>query len=283
MSISRWAVLVAGVGFFLMCRRDIHPEESAGAAALLMNAQCNDRAQRPQASRSFSTSFESINDFSGFYIVPQNYQNAASHDLKTTAQGGVVRTGTYAHAGWIYASGPRCATGVNCNHRGYPTVQLHKRASGGFSGMIFTEFYANLNMTIGSGQWFSFATLTPDASDLWARTVLVNVGRVNGSAQNVMHLMHVPNQGESGWTYQTTTTAFPLNQWVKISVCLNLNPANGEAKLWQDDVLVSSAPVRGGCGVLEQAHFGLYADPGITSGTVYNDDLTIQEVTVCPK
>ncbi len=283
MTVPRWAVLIACAGLALLCRRDIHPDEAALEAVLVMSAQCNERAQRTQASRSFTTSFESVSDFSGFYLVPQNYQNAASHDLKSLAQGGLVRTGTNAHAGWIYAAGPNCAAGINCNHRGYPTVQLHKRSSGGFSGITFIEFYVNLNMSFGSGQWFSFATLTPDASDLWARTVLVNVGRVTGSTQNVMHLMHVPNQGENGWTYQTTTNPFPMNQWVKISICLNLHPTNGEAKVWQDDVLVSSAPVRGGCGVLEQAHFGLYAHPGISSGTVYNDDLTIQEVSVCPK
>jgi hypothetical protein len=31
-------------------------------------------------------------------------------------------------------------------------------------------------------------------------------------------------------------------------------------------------------GRLAQAHFGLYAAPSITSGVVYNDDLTIREV-----
>ena len=52
--------------------------------------------------------------------------------------------------------------------------------------------------------------------------------------------------------------------------------------MWQDDILVSTAEVRGGCGLLEQAHFGLYAPPDVTSATVYNDDLTIREVAVCP-
>jgi hypothetical protein len=33
-------------------------------------------------------------------------------------------------------------------------------------------------------------------------------------------------------------------------------------------------------GGLAQAHGGLYAPPGIASGTVYNDDLTIEEVRV---
>jgi hypothetical protein len=38
-------------------------------------------------------------------------------------------------------------------------------------------------------------------------------------------------------------------------------------------VLVARAKVRGGHGVLEQAHFGMYAIPSLT--TVCNDDLTI--------
>jgi hypothetical protein len=40
-------------------------------------------------------------------------------------------------------------------------------------------------------------------------------------------------------------------------------------------VLVARAKVRGGHGVLEQAHFGMYAIPSLTTGRVCNDDLTI--------
>ncbi|WP_244245333.1 hypothetical protein [Leptospira kemamanensis] len=54
------------------------------------------------------------------------------------------------------------------------------------------------------------------------------------------------------------------------------------AKVWVDSTLVSTANVSGGCGVLEQAHFGLYASPTLSSGSIYNDDLRIQEVSVCP-
>ncbi len=98
--------------------------------------------------------------------------------------------------------------------------------------------------------------------------------------------MHVPYQGQSNWSYQisdqTNPLAFPTGQFVKISVCLDLHPDTGYAKLYQDGTLVSTAAVRGGCGVLEQAHFGLYASPGNSSGTIYNDDLTIREVSACP-
>jgi len=254
--------------------------------ALLASAQtdsCASTQTRPQANRSFSTSFESISEFNGFYIVPQNYEGVDTHG-QTTA---IVRTGTYAHQGTINGAGPSCPPSVNCNHRGYPTIQMHKTSQGGFNGTVFAELYVYLNMTVASGQWFSFATFSADASDDWSRVVTVNVGNLNLGSTNFVHLMHVPHQGESNWIYQTSQTngnvAFPFNQWVKLSVCINFDRSRGYAKVWQNDVLVSSADVRDGCGVVQQTHFGLYAYPAISSGTIYNDDLTIQEVSVCPK
>lgn len=52
--------------------------------------------------------------------------------------------------------------------------------------------------------------------------------------------------------------------------------------LWMDGTLISTANVSGGCGVLEQTHFGLYASPTVSAGAIYNDDLRIEEVSVCP-
>lgn len=247
----------------------------------LATVACYTEAGRAQAGRSFTSSFESVSEFSSFYSVPQNYQGVDTHG-QSTAQ---VRTGTYSHVGTINGAGPSCPSWQNCNHRGYPTVQLYKTASGSQSGLIFIEFYVYLSgVTINNGEWFSFATLSADASDNWSRVVLANIGRINGSSQNFMHLMHVPLTGQSGWTYQNTNSAnqFPMNTWTKVSICLNLHPANGYAKLWQNGVLMSEAPVQGACGVLHQAHFGLYAPPTLSTGSVYNDDLQIREVSVCP-
>ena len=250
---------------------------------------CVSTASTPQNHRSFSTGFESTSGFSGFYLVPQNYQNAASHNQVAGGTNGVAaHGGSYMHEGWIYGQGPDCPSWVNCNHRGYPTIQMYKTAQGSFSGTVFIEFYVYLNMTVADKQWFSFATLSADRSDSWSRVVLVNLGNLNTGTANYMHLMHVPYHGQSVWKYQASSLngglAFPSSpQWVKISVCLNMHPETGYAKVWQNDVLVSSADVRGGCGLFEQAHFGLYAIPTISSGTVYNDDLTMQEVSVCPK
>jgi hypothetical protein len=251
--------------------------------AIVADAQCRAKLNITQSGRVFQSGFESVADFSPFYIVPQNYQNAASHDLKTD----IVYAGASAHAGWIYAAGPDCPFWQNCNHRGYPTVQLHRLAGGGFRTPVLIEFQAYLDVSLAAGQWFSFATLSADASDAWRRTILVNLGSIDNSSQNYTHLMHVPLQGQAIRDYQTSdlqnATPYPSTpQWVKLTICIDLHPDTGFARVWQNGTLVSAANVAGGCGILEQAHFGLYAPPGLASGTVYNDELSISEVAVCP-
>ncbi len=44
-------------------------------------------------------------------------------------------------------------------------------------------------------------------------------------------------------------------------------------------MLVSAARVRGGDGSLNQMHFGLYAPPSLTHGSVANDDIAVYRVT----
>ncbi|MCR9142307.1 MAG: polysaccharide lyase [bacterium] len=279
-------ILIAStIAFVSSCRSDDSDPDIGtllSATVLAQAAACNASLARTQAGRSFTTSFEAVSDFDGFYLVPQNYQNAASHEL-STAQ---VRTGTNSHRGYITAQGPDCGAFANCNHRGYPTVQLHKTAQGGFRTPVLVEFYSYLDMSVPDQRWFSFATFTSDSSDNWARTVLVNLGNLNTGTTNYMHLFHVPTQSRGDWSYQTSDAqsplAYPSNQWVKVSVCLDFDSTSGNARVFQDGTLVSSAAVQGTCGVLEQAHFGLYAHPGLSSGSVYNDDLSITEVAACP-
>lgn len=256
---------------------------SFAAKSALDRQQCLAYSKKQQSNRTFQTSFESASEFQSFYSTPQNYENADIHGFSSTQ----VRTGTNSHYGTIYAKGPSCAASVNCNHRGYPTIQLHKLAGGGFAGTVFIEFYAYLDMNVQDGQWFSFATFSPDASDRWNNVVTMNLGNLNLGSTNYVHLWHVPYPEMNSWTYQTkpgsTSIPFQTKTWVKLSTCINFDPNNGFVKVWQNDQLVSSAPVLSGCGVLEQVHFGLYAHPSISSGTIYNDDLTIQEVATCPK
>jgi len=228
-----------------------------------------------QNNRLFKTSFESISDFSDFYIVPQGDYDS-NHELSIEK----IISGAYSHKAWI--TGPRSDTNdgiIYLPHRAYPTVQLYKTSIGSFVTPCIITFYANLDITLQDkplGQiddWFSFATLSPDKSDNWVRTILVNI-----APDRMLRLVHVPDQGKQEYIYQNTTLEYPYQEWVRISIYIDLSEENGYAKLYQNGTLVSHAKVNGGNGVLEQAHFGLYASAAISSGTIYNDDLEIREV-----
>jgi len=219
--------------------------------------------------RTFKTSFESVDDFKGFYITPQNHKNLTSHGLSMEQ----VKSGTYAHKGWVYKKNNASNIFVNNNHRGYPAIQLYKTSGGAFKSPVRIEFWVWLDMEIAKGEWFSFATLDHTTSDRWD-PILVNL-----SDEGIVHLMHVPFNGQGERTFQTTDIKFPMKKWTKLTVCLDLDAENGKAQVWQDDALVSEANIGKGRtnGFFTQAHFGLYAPPSITKGVVYNDDLTIQE------
>ena len=109
------------------------------------------------------------------------------------------------------------------------------------------------------------------ATDLRAELdarVTVNVG-----AEGTLHTFHVPRQGLAEREFQTTQL-FPMKRWVRVTTYIDFR-ADGVIATWQDGKLTSAARIEGGAGVLEQAHFGLYAPPDLLEGTVFNDDLTI--------
>ncbi len=221
----------------------------------------------PSSGRTFQTSFESVDDFRGFYIVPKNHMGTASHDRSSEH----VHTGRFAHKGWIYGANP-IRTFENTNHRGYPTIQLHKTPQGAFHTPVFIEFWVWLDMAFAPGEWFNFATLDHTTSTKWD-PVLVNL-----SDKGFVHLMHVPTHRKGTTTFQTSTIQFPMKPWVKLTVVLHFDPERGYAKVWQNDQLVSTAEVRRGTGLFTQAHFGLYAPPSVSNGVVYNDDVVIKEL-----
>lgn len=219
--------------------------------------------------RAFKTSFESVDDFKNFYIVPQNHKSSSSHELSTEH----VKNGMYSHKGWIYKSNSSSTRFVNNNHRGYPTIQLYKLKGGAFKTPALVEFWVWLDMDIKRGEWFSFATFDHTTSDTWD-AILINL-----SDEGIVHTMHVPFIGQSKRIFQTTNIRFPMKKWVKLTACLDFDSKNGNIKVWQDDQLVSEAEIGKGraSGLFTQAHFGLYAPPSMSEGVIYNDDLVIKE------
>lgn len=232
--------------------------------------------------RTFTSSFESSSDFSGSYIVPA--ADYASDQALSTQN---VHDGTHAFKGWITAA--RAATNDGTPylpHRAYPTVQFQNTPDGIYRTPCLISLWVYLDITLNKKQagsiddWFSFAPFTPDPSNLWSRTVVVNI-----TPDGYVRLVHVPTQTEQQYSYQAGPNndpggalLFPYRTWVRLDILIDFSSTAGYAKVWQNGSLVSYADVQGGNGGLAQAHFGLYAAADLSSGTVYNDKLRIVEV-----
>jgi len=233
--------------------------------------------------RTFASSFETIDDFNRFYIVP-----LGDYDSNEELSSEKVINGKYAHKAWILKARDVNNDGViYLPHRAYPTIQFQKTQDGIFRTPCLLSLWVNLDITLidrpkGSiDDWFSFITLTPDQSDLWTRTVVVNI-----TPDGYVKLVHVPNQGEQNRIFQADTInnpektlKFPYKTWARLDVYIDFDAKNGYAKVWQNGRLVSHALVNGGNGGLAQVHCGLYASAAISSGVIYNDKLIIKEVT----
>ena len=240
--------------------------------ALIGLGSCHKEDKAPFSPRSFQSSFETEEDFAGFYITPQGHKETTFHDLSDS----IVHSGSLAHRAWITGVNPPSVT-ENNNHRGYPTIQLQHFPGGPFETPCLITLWVWLDMELsanpeGIDDWFSFATFTPDVSDEWNRTVLVNL-----SHEGFVHLQHVPVQGAQEHLFQTSSLPFPQGEWVELTVYLDFSEA-GYAKVWQNGTLVSHANVRNVQNQLGQAHFGMYAPPRVASGMVFNDDLRIEMV-----
>jgi hypothetical protein len=234
--------------------------------------------------RTYQASFNAVSDFDGFYIVPAG-NHGSGQDISTLN----FVDPPSSHRAWIVTANDSNNDSHNGYkpHRAYPTIQFQKTADGIYRTPCLITLYVWLDMKLinkapGIDDWMSFATLTPDASDNWVRTVLVNIEH-DGN----IHLMHVPNQGQQTFTFYNPI-AFPQQTWVRLDIYIDFSSSNGMAALWQDHTLVCEAIVNGGMGGFAQAHFGLYASAalselsslsGSSPGTVYNDALRIMEVT----
>ncbi len=244
---------------------------------LLLLLSCNkdssDVQNCDEYKRVFTTSFESVTDFDGFYITPQSHLGTTFHELTDSN----IHSGTYSHRAWIEGANLVSKSTMNNNHRGYPTVQFQKTPKGSFKTPCYVSLWVWLDMELnvnanGEDDWFSFATFTDDETDNWKRTVLVNL-----DADGFVHLQHTTNQGEQNSIFQNSAITFPQREWVELKIFLDFRD-DGYAKVWQNGELVSHAKIGNITNKLSQAHFGLYCSPQLSKGEVFNDDLEIIEV-----
>ncbi len=231
-------------------------------------------AQIVPAPRVWSTGFERESDAAGFYVTPQAHLGTSFHGLQSEQK----HSGEKAHAAWIKGANNTWLN-ADSNHRAYPTIQLHKLPGGGYRTPVLVEWWMWQDFPFESPkgnssacEWISYATLSLDASDRWSRVVLLNQGW-----EGYTHLMHVQSHNDRTWSFQERGVAVPQRKWTRLTMWLDAAPEGGRARAWVDGRLVSEGKVGGGAGRLEQAHFGMYADPDCRSGRILNDDLAIYE------
>ncbi|KAL0482375.1 cation channel [Acrasis kona] len=226
--------------------------------------------------RQWATSFEDWSDFSAnnFDITPLNNGMGSAHTLTTTK----ARSGKKSHMGVITSA-------EDNQHTGWPSVQLYKNtgASGGFVGGVYIEVWIYLDIEITDPtQWITIGEISGRTGATPGSTFIsLDIG-----AEGYLQLGHVPSGNFRFHTFQNFGNMFPRQKWVNVTTYVDFNPTTGIAAVWQDGVLQSVANIEGGNYRMNQLHFGLYAMNQITTGVVYNDDLTITEVTTagnsCP-
>ena len=260
--------------------------------------------------RQFQSRFENETEFSAFHVTRQGETNTY-HELSNEQ----VHEGARAHKAWMDGAN-EVVPGENTNHRGYPTIQFQYTDIGSLNNLVFVEFWVWLDVELYDEthkDWFSFATFSSYADDVWPRTQLLNLDK-----HGMLHLMHVPNQREMNQDISDNQAPhFPQREWVKLSILIDYTSENNYNSpyiaAWQNETLVGAARFNprltiesiaanntlpclaewGGesveeaealCtleyhGNLTQLHLGLYAPPLLTTGLIYNDKLTLLELS----
>jgi hypothetical protein len=219
------------------------------------------RDNKAKFCRRYNTGFEDLSEFDGMYSTPD--QTGSTWKL----QGGTTRSGKSALQGIITQA-------EDNEHKGYQSIQLFKTTEGVIKGPVYIEFFVNMQIDIKSGQWVTLAEISTDSSDAPGKRYI----SLSLDSNYKLSLYNVPSQNGSATVLQSDSYVFPRNQWVNITVYVDFNDVVGTAAVWANRNLVSVANINGGANTLAQLHMGLFAQNQITSGNIYNDDLTIYQV-----
>ena len=265
--------------------------------------------------KQYFNGFESLADFKNQYIVPQNYKGTSSHDLsKENARFGkfshkawiygtnpVVTGENTNHRAYPAFQFSKTPEGVFMNRV-----------------LVEFWVWADFNiMNSPNKNWISLATFTSYNDNRWSRAYLINVDHNNfvhlmhvpNNEEHIediyqTHSLRLPmkkwvkitsyidyttaNRFSSPfiavWQDGELVSAARFNPRLNLSVDLHVHKGwvlpkclNGVNDYSPIDIVEKN------CGLdytggLAQAHFGLYAPPKLSSGKIYNDDLTVSEI-----
>ena len=265
--------------------------------------------------RQYFNGFERLADFSQFYIVPQNHMNSATHDLSSACRKFGVsghKASIYAanpavpgqnvnHRAYPAFRFDRTPLGIVT---GAVLVEL----------WVWADFQlaraADLN-------WISLATFSNYNDQYWYRSYLVNVNadgmvhlmHVPNNTQSAPDIfqttsiafpmrqwvkmdVYIDNSAANRfrapfiavWQDGQLVSASRFNGRLNMQIDLTAHTGFDLPACLKG--VTTDTPVHAveaACGLhytggLAQAHFGLYAPPKMSSGTICNDDLTVSEI-----
>jgi hypothetical protein len=173
-----------------------------------------------------------------------------------------VRSGQHSYKGWITGAAGE-------SHRAYPGIHTD------IATPIVNTFWVYLDADYGTmspPDWIHFGTWgnwdpKTDAGQ-WA----LHTMSVRDSKLEFAH--GTPHSGE--YIGPSPRPDFPLRQWVRFTMYIHYQGADGFVQVWQDGVAMLRATLPKNPGTrLRTAHWGMYASASVKGGVQYNDDIAI--------
>lgn len=177
-----------------------------------------------------------------------------------------LKSGQHGYKGWIIASASE-------SHRAYPGIHTD------IATPLVNTFWVYLDAdydTMNTPDWIHFGT--------WG-----NWDPKTEAGQWALHTMSVrdrklefahstPHSGE--YIGPSPRPDFPLEKWVRFTIYIHYEGADGFVQVWQDGVAMLRATLPKDPGTrLRTAHWGMYASSEVSGGIQYNDDISIWRLT----
>ena len=165
-------------------------------------------------------------------------------------------------------------------HRGYGGLQMDEQArvlpkhTNQGQGLdapygIVTTFWTRLDVpySFGEGRWMSLFTVNPSC-DYTDRVVTLGIDDADG----ILRAAHYWPEGTQ--TIEPDAPAFPMGEWVRVTVYLNLH--TGDMHVWQNGQSVLHVDgIDRRLTTMCQWHWGLYASADNTDVVMYEDDKVV--------
>lgn len=238
---------------------------------------------------------EDASEFSSFFIVEQNHMGSASHEVSSEN----FKFGSNSHKAYVFKAN-EVIEGQDTNHRAYPTFQSHKVGfPNGIGPYVLMDYWAYVDIDIfdiPNANWFSLATYTSYIDDIWFPSLLLNLDINYG-----LHLQHHKGNNIPFPSDGNARFVFPRKTWTRITqlLCYGDNYFFGGPYtiVWidKDEKIRTDFHNRIDPISLEvdnnliytpnfgQAHWGMYCAPLLSSGVVYNDNISITQMELISK